>query len=307
MALFSFSHPQLLIFLFGIPLIFFIHFYSLGNRKKKALKFANFEAIARIDGIDFFSKNIVLLVFNVVIFTCIVFAASGLTLHTTAKASEFSFVIAIDSSKSMEATDILPDRISAAKETASGFVDEAPIDTSIGVISFSGSSRIESDMSESKGELKAAIGKIQLTDYGGTDIYEAVLTGSNMLRNENHRAIVLLSDGQINVNTVEDAIEYANDHDVIVHSIAIGTLEGGETEFGTSRLDEDSLKSISYETQGAFFNTTNKGELASAFAHIFEETDRKVSIELFDYLLIIAMLLILAEFFLSNTRYGNLI
>ena len=307
MALFSFLHPQYLLFLFGIPLIFFIHFYSLGNKKKKALKFANFDAIARIEGIDFFSKNLVILILNILIFTSLVFAVSGLTYHTTARATEFSFVIAIDASQSMEAKDLLPDRISAAKETASSFVDESPIDTRFGVISFAGSSRIEIDMTDKKGEVQNAIGKIQLTEFGGTDIYEAVLTGSNMLRNEDHRAIILLSDGQINVNTMEDAIDYANDYDVVVHAIAIGTLEGGETEFGISKLDEDSLKSISYSTGGAFFNTTNKGELASAFSNIFNYTDKKVAIELIDYLLIIALILILVEFFLSNTRYGNLI
>jgi hypothetical protein len=35
-----------------------MHFVFLKTRKRIALKFANFEAISRINGIDFFSKNI---------------------------------------------------------------------------------------------------------------------------------------------------------------------------------------------------------------------------------------------------------
>ena len=59
MVEFTFLHPKFLFFLFAIPILFVIHFLSLTNRKKVALKFANFNAIARIQGIDFFSKNLV--------------------------------------------------------------------------------------------------------------------------------------------------------------------------------------------------------------------------------------------------------
>lgn len=306
MVLFTFSHPQYLFFLIVIPLVFFIHFFSLGNKKKKALKFANFDAIARIEGIDFFSKNVILLTLSVLALAALVFAISGLTLHTTAESTDFSFVLAIDSSKSMEATDLSPNRISVAKDTASDFVSNSPLDTRFGVISFAGSSKIEIDMTDRKGEIKSAIGGIKLTDFGGTDLYEAVLTGSNLLQEENAKAIVLLSDGQINVGTVDEAVGYATRHDVIVHTIAVGTREGGATEFGFSRLDEDSLRGIAYETGGVFFNTTNKQEIESALSEIFGYTEKKVSIELFDYLVIFAIVVLLLEFFLSNTRYGSL-
>lgn len=307
MAIFSFSHPQYLIFLFGVPLIFFVHFFSLSNRKKKALKFANFDAIAKIEGVDFFSKNVVLLALNVLIFLSIVFAVSGLTLHTTTQATRFSFVIAIDSSKSMEATDFLPNRISAARETASEFVTSSPVSTKFGVISFAGSTKIESDMNDNKGEVINSIKGIKLTDFGGTDLYEAILTGSNLLNDEDYKAIVLLSDGQINVGNIDEAVDYANKNDIIVHSIAIGTLEGGNTEFGFSKLDEQSLQSIAYETSGQFFNTTSKADIGRAFSQMFDYTNMKVSIKMFDYLLVFAAAAVLLEFFLSNTRYGNLI
>ncbi|MBI2045358.1 VWA domain-containing protein [Candidatus Pacearchaeota archaeon] len=304
---FIFSHPKWLFLLFSIPLVFFIHFYSLGNRKKKALQFANFDAISRIEGVDFFSKNIVILFINVLILASLTFAISGLTMRTTAESSSFSYVLAIDSSQSMEADDFSPDRITVAKELASDFVDSSPVDVKIGVVSFSSSSRIEQDMTEKRDELKSAIDSIILSGLGGTDLYDAILTSTNLLIKENQKSVLLLSDGQINVGNLDDAIDYANDNDVIINTIGMGTLEGGETQYALSKLDEDALKSVAYETGGIYFPAQDKINLSTAFSNIFQLTKRKVSIELFDYLILFAIMLVVVKFFLTNTKYVDLI
>lgn len=303
MAIFSFLHPQYLFLLFGIPLIFFIHFLSLGNRKKNALKFANFDAIAKIEGIDFFSKNIVILFVNVIILVSLVLAISGLVFHTTMESSSFSYIIAIDSSQSMEAKDLDPNRIVAAKETAINFLETSPIDVKMGVISFSGSTRIEIDLTKNKDEIQRAISGIAIGNYGGTDLYEAVLTSSNLLKDESHKAVILLTDGQINVGTIDDAVDYANDHDVLVHTIGIGTEEGGETQYGFSKLDKDALKSVAYHTEGVYADAQNRENLSQAFLDILNLTKRKVSIELFNYLILFAFVLLVLKFFLTNTKY----
>lgn len=306
MVSFSFAHPQYLFLLFLIPLLFFIHFLALSSRKKTALKFANFEAISRIQGIDFFSKNVVILVLNILIVALLVFAVSGFTFHTSQESSLFSFVIAIDGSQSMDAKDLTPDRITAAKETAINFIDSAPIDIKFGVISFSSSSRIEKDLTEKKDELKRAIDNIQISGIGGTDLYEAILTSSNLLKTENQKAVILLSDGQVNVGSIDDAITYANDNNVVVHTIGIGTPEGGMTEFALSKLDEDSLKSVAFSTGGVYFNAANNQNLTDSFSKILKVTKRKVSIDTSEYLILLAVLLVVLEFFLSNTKYLNL-
>ncbi len=304
---FIFSHPKWLFLLFAIPLVFFIHFYSLGNRKKKALQFANFDAISRIEGVDFFSKNIVILFINVVILLALVFAISGLTFRTTMESSSFSYVIAIDSSQSMEAKDFNPDRITAAKEVASDFVDSSPVDVRMGVVSFSSSSRIEQDMTKDSDELKNGINSIILSGLGGTDLYDAILTSTNLMSKETNKAVVLLSDGQINVGRLDEALSYAKDYNVVINTIGMGTLEGGETQYAFSKLDEDSLKSIAYETGGVYYPAQDKANLSMAFLDIFQLTKRRVSIELLDYLIILAIALLVIKFFLTNTKYIDLI
>jgi Ca-activated chloride channel homolog len=303
---FTFLHPQYLFLLFAIPILFFIHFFALSNKKKKALKFANFDAIAKIQGVDFFSKNVIILALNVFISLLVIFSVSGITYHTTAQSSAFSFVLAIDSSQSMEADDLVPTRIDAAKETAKSFVDNAPIGVKIGVVSFSASTKIEKDLTERKDELDLAINGISIGAFGGTDLFEPVLTSSNLLKFEGQKAVIILSDGQENVGTLGEAIDYANYYGVVIHTIGMGTEAGGSTEYSFSKIKEDSLRSLAYETGGIYVYGGDKGNLTNAFSNIFQNTQRKVSIELSDYLLISSLVLLLLSFFLSNTRYVNL-
>jgi len=305
--IFSFSHPQYLFLLFIIPIFFLIHFLSLSNKKKIALKFANFDAIARIQGVEFFSKNIVIFFFSLLVVFLMILAVSGLTFHTFSETTSFSFVITMDSSQSMEANDLLPNRLAASKQTAKDFVDAIPYSTNLGVVSFSGSSFIESDMSEDKIQVRGAIENIELSEWGGTDIYEAIITSTNLLKSEESRAIILLSDGQLNVASLEEIVYYANKNDIIVHTIAIGTKEGGETTYAISKLDEDFLRSLAYNTGGVYFDAEDKETLSQSFLDILNLTEGKVSIDLSSYLIILSIIFFVIEFFLANTKYLNII
>lgn len=304
---FSFTHPQYLFFLFLIPLFFLIHFFSLGNRKKLALRFANFDAISKIRGIDFFSKNLIVLFLNSIIALMLIFALSGLTVHTLRETSSFSFVVVVDSSQSMEANDFFPNRITVAKDLASDFVDQLPAGVKVGVVSFSGNSYIQQDLSEDKIQTKNSINKIKIDGWGGTDLYDAIVTASNMLYDEDNKAIILLSDGQINIGKVEDIIFYVQKNDILIHSIAIGTLGGGQTSYAISKLDEESLQAIAYNSGGKYFLAEDGESLLKSLYSILDLTEKKVSIILSNQLILLAILFFALEVFLINTRYINVL
>lgn len=302
----GFEHSRYLFLLFVIPLLILVHFLALKNARKRALKFANFEAIARVRGIELFSKNIVILILTSLIIFVLVLALSGLTLHREAQASSFSFVLAIDSSRSMEADDLKPNRLEAAKEVGEEFINLAPTSTRIGIVSLSGNSFIEQAITENRDKLKTAVKNIRISGIEGTDVYEAVITSTNLFKDEEAKSIILLSDGQINVMKVDDAVKYANEKDVIIHTIAMGTEEGGKTSYGISKVDKDALKAIAYNTGGDFFETTDKKALSDSFKKIMKLTKKKISINLSDYLLIASVILFILEYILINTRYRTL-
>ncbi len=296
----SFTHPAYLAFLFAIPILIFLHFFSLKRRRRDSLKFANFEAIARIKGIDLYSKNIWGLVVDALFVAMLVFALSGLTLHKEVEASSFSFVIAIDSSQSMTAKDMLPDRLSAAKETAVDFVEGLPFESYVGVMSFSGDAIIEQELTKDRLLLKTAIENIEINLIGGTDVYDVIFNSVKVFGRGKNRAVILLSDGQINVGNIQDTISYANDYGIMIHTIGVGSVEGGEVSYGMSKLDEDSLKSLSYNTGGRYFNVKNKEEMKNSFGEIVGITHRLGEISLSFYLLAGAVVLFIARKFFGG-------
>ena len=296
----SFTHPIYLAFLFAIPVLVFFHFFGLKTIRGRSLKFANFKAIARIKGIDLYSKNIFLLIFNIFFVVLLVLTLAGLTLHSEVEASSFSFVVAIDNSQSMSALDLEPNRIGFAKQVARDFVNSLPYESYLGVTSFSGESSTLQGLTKNKQEIIFAINSIEVSEIGGTDVFDAVSNAVKLLGDEENKAIVLLSDGQINTGSIDEAIDYAKFNNVLIHTIAIGTVAGGETSYGLSKLDEESLKSLAYNTDGRYFNVNNQNKIIDPFNEIIKPTRRLGSIELSFYLIIAVIVLFLVKQFLLS-------
>lgn len=301
----SFIYPQYLLFLLLIPFLIFIHFISLTASKGKALRFANLDAIQKIRGIDIFSKNLTVLMVSSIIVFLLSFAAAGTIIYMYADATSHSFAITLDASDSMRAEDVYPNRLEAAKEAAKDFVDSTPRGTSIGLVSFSGISFIEQDLTESKELIKDSIDQIEIFRVGGSDIHEAIITSTNILKGEEAKAIVLFSDGQMNVGILEGIISYARDNDVIVHTIGVGTEEGGMVGYGISRLNDETLKAISYNTNGVYVKLADI-ESDDVFDEIIRKTRKNVPVNISIYLIIISLIFFVILFILVNLRYRGL-
>lgn len=314
MAILTFTDPGNLWFAFSIPLLIIIHFYTLRFSRKKAIKFANYEAIERISGGVVLTKNITLLVLRLIILVCFILAASGAILNYTGQGTDQKFVLAIDSSSSMTATDMAPSRLDSAKTAAKIFVDEIGSKTRVGVLSFAGSSVILQALTDNMDNVLSSIDNINILAIGGTDIGEAMITGVNMFNSneadmEGGRSIIILTDGRSNVGvSVDKAILYCNEANIMVHTIGVGTKEGGILQ-GTTvtlTLDEESLQNIAQSTGGAYYRAETNDQLIEAYKKIANISETKVSIHLSKSLLTIALFLLLLEWCLINTRYRTL-
>lgn len=297
-----FLYPQYLFLLLLVPLLILLHWVSLRIRKNRVIKFVNFDAIARIKGIEIYSKNITSLIMTVIILILLIFSIASPVLEYEASTSSVAFVVAIDNSRSMEATDFLPNRLEAAKESATNFVNALPLGTSVGVLSFSGNSVIEQGITRDRLLIERAVSNLDFSTVGGTDTIEAVKVGTDMLARYPKKSVIVISDGQINVGTVDEATEYAKARGVVIHSIAVGTKGGGETSYGFSQVDEDSLKSLAYNTGGSFFFVTEKREMALSLRKIAEIKPGLVTKSLTNYFLMIALVLLFIKYALINAR-----
>jgi len=305
----TFNNPEYLWFLFSIPLVILSHFYSLRYSKKKALRFANFPAIEKITGDRLFTKNITLLIARASILFLVILSVAGTVFWYQGMSTKQDFVIVIDASSSMLAADYNPNRISAAKEAALLFMDKVPKKTKVGVVSFAGTSFIEQYLIEDSDKVKEAINSISTKKIGGTDLGEAIVTSVNLLLpQEGAKAVILLTDGQSNVGQIlEDGIEYAEKKHVTIHTVGIGTEEGGKFfEEIISKLDEKTLIKIAEATEGKYYRALDNSALTKAFKDIASLTKKQLSIQLAFPFLIIAILLLFTEWTLINTRFKQL-
>jgi Ca-activated chloride channel family protein len=301
-----FLRPQYLLLLFVVPLLIAIHFVTLKSKKQEAILFANFEAISRIKGIDIYSKNIFILALSIAMIFFMVLGISGLTFKQELYSESFSFVVAIDNSQSMSANDMLPTRLDAAKRISSEFVDSAKIGTKIGVVSFSGNAVIEQGLSDDKDIVNARIREIVISNVGGTDIDGAVNAAVRVFGDEENKALILLSDGQINTGDINDSLDNAVKRGIVINTIALGTLEGGEAVYGMSKLNEDVLKAFAFNTGGRFFKAGSAEELKKDFESISSSKLTEVNINLSNYLFFAAIIIFVIEFVLINTRYRSI-
>jgi len=301
-----FKDPQYLWFLASTILLIFIHFYTLKHQKRKALRFANFDAIARVTGEEILSKNVTILFMRVAALFFVTLALAGTTIWYSGETSEADFVLAIDSSTSMTATDFSPSRIAAAKESAIKFVESVGTDTKVGVISFSGASFIEQDISDDYKEVKNAIRDIQISTYGGTDLGEAIISATNiLLRDVKPRVLILLTDGRSNIGVpLEDAVSYANENKVTIHTIGVGTPEGGKfAGEAISRIDEESLKTIALNTEGNYYKAADIDSLEEAYQKVVRLSRQRVSLNASPIFMVLALLILFMEWALMNTKY----
>jgi|TARA_B100001971_G_C18257982_1_gene583927 Ca-activated chloride channel family protein len=301
---FIFLYPRFLLLLLLVP--FFIAIYLLGMTYNhgRAFLFANFEAMQRFYNLEFFSKNFLALYINIIILIMFIFAISGTAVSFNVDTSSFSYVIAIDNSDSMATIDVLPNRLEAAKNSAKDFVDLLPVGVKVGVIGFSGDSVVLQTLDSSKIKSKIAIDNLDYGPIQGTNIYNALISSNKLFEENQIKSVILISDGQLNVGDAPQINKYVERNGLIVNTIAVGTLEGGITEFNTiSKTDEDFLKSLAFNSGGRSFRAGDFEELEKSFDTLILETNREVTIDLSFYFLLIGIALFTILWILHNFRF----
>lgn len=187
-------------------------------------------------------------------------------------------VMAVDVSLSMNATDVEPSRLAAAKDAAKQFADSLPDTVRLGLVAFAGSADVLVAPTTDHDAVIRSVDSLRLRE--STGIGEAVLASLRAVRTaglgETGRTapatIVLLSDGKTTVGTPDaDAGAAAKKADVPVTTIAFGTDEGEVTVRGTTvpvPVDRPSLAALAEQTGGHSFSAETAGQLDDAYADI---------------------------------------
>ena len=143
-----------------------------------------------------------------------------------------SIMLITDVSGSMQATDVRPTRLVAARIAAKRFVAKVPKTVNVGVMALSSKPRVLASPTRDRVAINAALD--QLAARGGTGTGEAIQAATNILRRQpgvNGKrppaAIVLLSDGAATgkVDPVA-AAQAARKLRIPIYTVALGTAQG---------------------------------------------------------------------------------
>ena len=183
-----------------------------------------------------------------------------------------SVVLVTDTSRSMTATDVAPDRLEAARSAAERFLDEAPDELRVGAVAFSDTARVLQPPTTEHEQVRAALGG--LVADGGTatgDGLDAALRALEPGEGERRppAAVVLLSDGKQTIG--QDAVTVAQEAGrarVPVYTVALGTPDGVVDGILRVPPDPEALREIAQASGGQAFEASDGDELTAVYERL---------------------------------------
>lgn len=243
-------------------------------------------------------------------------------------------VIAVDTSKSMLATDVKPDRLERARMEIRELLGRLQGDR-VALVAFAGKSYTICPLTLDYGavELFLKAVKVGVVPLGGTDIGGAIRDAVTIFEGSErkYKALVIISDGEDHSGRAEEEAKRAEEIGVKIYSVGMGSaggelipveggaggksfLKDGEGRLVQTRLKEETLKQIALLTGGAYVHPAG-GRLGLVDLYNetilrmekkeFQERQKKVYNNRFQWPLAAALLFLCLEAILGDRRRGK--
>jgi Ca-activated chloride channel family protein len=240
-------------------------------------------------------------------------------------------LVAIDTSRSMLANDIQPDRLTRARLAALDLLQLGQYDR-FGLIAFSGTAFLQCPLTFDDEAFRQSVNILQpgVIPQGGTALSEAIKTARDAFAtdaDENHKVLVLFTDGEDHEEHVSEAVERAASEGVKIFTVGVGT-PGGELlripdekgnlvyvkdEAGNvvkSRLNEQLLREVATTGNGFYIPLQGGNAMEVLYQKGLAplpttERDSKLMKQLkhqFQWPLALALLLLIAEIFIPDQK-----
>lgn len=287
---FSLSRPWALLLLLGAPLAFWT---GLVSRDRRApLAYSSTSLLRRLRQGIVGRLTPLPGVLRVVALTLLAIALAGPQTRDRSGRIEvegIDILLALDLSGSMEASDLVPNRLEAAKKVIDGFISRRHGDR-IGLVVFGREAYTHCPLTLDYGVLRTMLAEIQLglIDGSGTAIGNALGVSLARLRKSDakSRVVILLTDGDNNSGNVtpKQAARYASAMKVKVFTILMGPsgkVHVGRDAFGRPirvrrryPVNPKLLTEIAAQTGGKAYRATDRRALQENFEEILAELDK---------------------------------
>ena len=209
-------------------------------------------------------------------------------------------MLAVDVSTSMLAEDLKPNRLEAAKQVASEFINGRPNDN-IGLTIFAGESFTQCPLTVDHGVLLNLFNSIKgdIAQRGliedGTAIGMGIANAVTRLKDSKAKSkvIILLTDGSNNRGDISPltAAEIAKHYGIRIYTNGVGTNRTApypmQTYAGTQyvnvpvEIDEKTLTEIAGTTNGNYFRATSNSKLKEVYQEIDKLEKTKLNVKEF--------------------------
>ena len=245
-------------------------------------------------------------------------------------------LILLDTSISMDATDVKPSRMEKAKYELGRLINSLNGDR-VGLIAFAGSAHLHCPLTEDYSALRLFLNMIDtdLIYNKGTDLAEAIELAIKNIKDDESKfkVLLLVSDGEDHQGIAIDFARKAKESGVIIHTLGVGTLGGApipilddlgnridfkknnKGQVVTSTLNELVLREISDITNGLYIRMENEANAISPIldkikdmekkeikSHVFSQYEDRYQI-----FLLIGLLFFILEFFISTRSKKEII
>ncbi|MFC1485295.1 VWA domain-containing protein [bacterium] len=330
-----FANKLYLLFLILIPIFALLFIVAWNGKKKRLSIFGDYNVVKTLIPFDIWERQKLKLV---IVLFALLFLIIGLagpqfgTRITEVKRKGVDVVIAIDTSLSMLAEDIKPDRMSEAKRQLGNLIKLLE-GNRVGIIAFAGTSFLQCPLTLDLNSAKLFLDFIDIgiVPQQGTELGSAIRLAAKTFHSKErkHKALVILTDGEDHESQPIKAAEEAKKEGVKIFTIGFGRKDGeviplkdarGKTvdykkdragKTVVTKLDENLLKRIAMTTGGKYYysstglleiekisdaiNSLDKKDLSSKFQSQYEPR--------FYYFVIIGFLLLLFDIFFKESKY----
>ncbi len=245
------------------------------------------------------------------------------------KRKGIDLLFALDTSKSMLAEDIKPNRLKRAHLAILDFVEQLDGDR-VGLMPFAGSAYLMCPLTLDYEAFKDSLAAVttDIIPRGGTNIAAVINAAAETLNNAaNHKILIILTDGENLQGDAVKAAEAAAKQGLTIYTVGVGTSQGElipvaeangkgfvkdrEGKFVTSRLDEKSLKAIAEKTGGLYaplgmagegLETIYQKKLTLVPKEELAERRQKVPLERFEWPLAAALVFFILELLIGERK-----
>ena len=279
----SFAAPFVLIALVAIPVLIVLYGGAQRDRRRAAAVFAQPKLTASVTPRKPGWRRHVPMLIVLLALAALVVAAAKPQRSVAVPVERASIMLITDVSGSMQATDVKPTRLEAARAAARRFVNDVPKGVNVGVMALSSKPTVLASPTTDRDAINAAIG--QLTPRGGTGTGEAIQAATRILSHTRRingkrppAAIVLISDGAATgkVDPVA-AAQAARKLRIPIYTVALGTAQGtitvprpggGGTETRRVPPDPQGMSEVAKAAGGQSYSAGDTAKLKEVYERL---------------------------------------